>query len=137
MLVIKSSRIVFCDVDDTLVMWNWKDYSPDGVGLIGITDPNDNVTVAVLPHFRHIEMIKQFKARGHTIVVWSQGGWAWAESVVKTLGIEHMVDLVIDKPSWYIDDLPASAFMQNPTYLHPTDPSKDKSSWIKFQDDKD
>lgn len=130
MKVIKSHRTVFYDVDDTLVIWNWKEYDPEGKGLISITDPNDSVSVALLPHYRHIELMKQFKARGHTVVVWSQGGYAWAEAVVKALGIEYMVDVVMDKPTWYVDDLPAHAYMGNPTYLHPTDEEKDKRSFI-------
>jgi hypothetical protein len=41
----------------------------------------------------------------------------------------------MDKPNWYIDDLPASAFMHSPIYLHPTDSSKDKTGWSKFEDE--
>jgi hypothetical protein len=114
------------DVDDTLVIWDWKPFDPEGTNLVSIANPEANCSELVMPHDRHIQLIRQFKARGHTIVVWSQGGWAWAESVVKTLGIENLVDLVMDKPNWYIDDLPSEAFMRLPIYLHPTDPTKDK-----------
>src|SRR5665213_647067 len=107
MHVVKSSRLVMFDVDDTLVIWDWKAINPEGIGLISIVDPNDSVAVLVQPHNRHIELMKQFKARGHTVVVWSQGGHAWAEAVCKTLGIENMVDFVMDKPNWYVDDLHA------------------------------
>lgn len=130
MQVIKSSRIVMFDVDDTLVIWDWKSVNPDGNGLVYIRNPDGNCEELVMPHERHITLMRQFKARGHTVVVWSQGGHAWAESVCKVLGIESIVDIVMDKPSWYVDDLPSSAFMKSPIYLDPFDKAKDQTSWV-------
>lgn len=129
MKVIRSSRIVMFDVDDTLVIWDWRALNPDGIGLIKIG------TEHVLPHTRHIELMRQFKARGHTVVVWSQGGHEWAESVVKALGLEDQVDLVMDKPNWYVDDLHVSAWMRAPVYLHPYDPHKDKRWGTEDEED--
>ena len=126
MNVIRSSRIVMFDVDDTLVIWDWKAINPEGIGLMSIIDPNDSVSVLVQPHNRHIELMQQFKARGHTVVVWSQGGHAWAEAVCKALGIEVLVDFVMDKPNWYVDDLHASAWMKSPIFLDPFNPLKDQ-----------
>lgn len=136
MQVIKTHRVIFVDVDDTLVIWDWKEFDPEGKTLVSIENPEANCTELVMPHNRHVQLIRQFKARGHTIVVWSQGGWSWAESVVKTLGIENLVDFVMDKPNWYIDDLPAEAFMRLPIYLHPTDKTKDKRWGIPDEEDK-
>jgi len=133
--VIRSSRIVMIDVDDTLVIWDWKPFDPHGENLISIENPEAKCAELVMPHSRHIQLLRQFKARGHTVVVWSQGGFAWAESVVKALGIENLVDFVMDKPNWYIDDLPAEAFMRLPIYLHPTDPDKDKRWGIPENND--
>lgn len=135
MKVIQSSRIVYVDVDDTLVIWDWKAIDPDGNNLIAVKDKGSGHTEYVMPHNRHIALMKQFKARGHTVVVWSQGGWAWAESVVRTLKLENIVDVVIDKPNWYIDDLPASAYMARNIYLDPMNPLKDKSAWVVEEDD--
>ena len=135
MQVIDSSRIIMFDVDDTLVIWDWKDLNPDGIGLVSIENPDAKCSELVMPHNRHIQLLRQFKARGHTVVVWSQGGHAWAASVCRTLGIDHMVDLVMDKPSWYVDDLPCEAFMKLPIYLHPTNPLKDKRWGTKEEHD--
>jgi hypothetical protein len=44
------------------------------------------------------------RARGHVIVVWSQGGVDWARTVVDALDIKDSVDFVLAKPSWYADD---------------------------------
>ena len=135
MKVIKSHRIVFIDVDDTLVIWDWKDISPDGIGLITVSDPVSGFTQQLLPHERHINLLKQFKARGHTVVVWSQGGYSWADTVVKALGLEELVDVVMSKPDWYIDDIPAAAFMGKNVCLHPTDPTKDHGRYGHEEDD--
>ena len=126
MKVIKSTKIIYCDVDETLILWEWKDYTEDISKLVSIRDPDSGVEVYGLPHNRHIELLKQFKSRGHTVVVWSQGGAEWAERAVMTLEIDHLVDVVLAKPDWYIDDLHANAFMESPIYLDPMNPLKDK-----------
>jgi FMN phosphatase YigB (HAD superfamily) len=128
MKTIRATRSVFFDVDDTLVIWDWKSVNPEGKGLVTIKDPNSGVAELVHPHLRHIELMRQFKARGHTVFVWSQGGHEWAEATCKALGIENLVDFVLDKPNWYVDDLPVGAWMKSPIYLDVNDPSKD-SRW--------
>lgn len=128
MKVVRATRSVWFDVDDTLVIWDWKSINPEGIGLVYVVDPNSGVSERVMPHYRHIELMRQFKARGHTVMVWSQGGHEWAEAVCKTLGIEMLVDYVMDKPNWYVDDLHATAWMKAPIYLDPTDPTKDVRS---------
>ena len=131
MKTITASRLVTFDVDDTLVIWDWRSVDPEGKGLVQIKNPDGNCVETVLPHYRHIELLRQFKARGHTVIVWSQGGSAWAASVCKTLGIDSMVDYAMDKPNWYVDDLPSEAWMKSPIYLDPMDPKKDKRWGIK------
>lgn len=51
------------------------------------------------------------------MVVWSAGGWDWAEAVVKTLKLENFVDLVISKPTWTYDDLQPSEFIPKPQWM--------------------
>lgn len=51
-------------------------------------------------------------------MVWSAGGGDWAEAVVKALGIEEMVDIVMSKPSWYYDDKPCEDWMGKQIYLY-------------------
>lgn len=114
MKVIENDNIVCFDVDETLVMWSWPaEY--DGQTIVF-----DNFGMAenLLPHYKHIELLKQFKVRGQYVVVWSQGGYRWAEEVVKKLGIEQYVDEVRCKPKWYVDDLPSSAWMEKRTYMN-------------------
>lgn len=50
--------------------------------------------------------------------MWSAGGGEWAEAVVKALGLEKYVDLVMNKPSWYYDDKEAKDWMGKRIYLY-------------------
>lgn len=130
MIVLPCDQLVFFDVDDTLVVWSPTKEQLDKHG-IDIKCPGGYVlldgelvqsgpwTERFVPHRKHMEQLKKHKARGHTIVVWSAGGWDWAQVAVKALGLEPYVDLVISKPTWSYDDkkpeefMPASQWMED------------------------
>jgi hypothetical protein len=112
MQVLRCNQPTYFDVDDTLVKWGYAGLPVEG----SIAIECEGFVQHLVPHKKHIDQLKAHKARGHTIVVWSQGGDKWAEAVVKALNLEEYVDLVIEKPQWYYDDLPASAFMPKPIY---------------------
>jgi phosphoserine phosphatase len=107
MNTIENDNVVCFDVDDTLVMWS----IPTERAHEAITFDNFGYATELLPHLKHVELLKQFKVRGHYVVVWSQGGYQWAREVVKTLGIEKYVDSVMTKPKWIVDDLPPGAWL--------------------------
>lgn len=107
MIVIKSTPVVYFDVDNTLVSPGYSYLN--GMKLGGIYW---KINVP------HVKLIKEMKARGHTIVVWSAGGPKWAAQVVKKLKLQDHVDLVIEKPRWYFDDKPASEWMGQPDYIY-------------------
>lgn len=102
---IENDLIVVCDVDDTLVIWNNINWWSPGPGLVEFHDPLDSSRVYLKPHTSHINLLKKYKAQGYTIIVWSAGGYRWAESVVNTLGLQDIVDKRMSKPLKYIDDL--------------------------------
>ena len=106
MQVVENENMVCFDVDDTLVMWN---IPPGREGECTLFN-NFGFAEWLLPHKPHIELLKSFKVRGQFVVVWSQGGYQWAREVVKHLGLEEYVDLVMSKPKWIVDDLPPSAW---------------------------
>ena len=108
MKVYKSDQAAYFDVDDTLVIWQ---YPPNTDETKLVEFKNGEFSQYLLPHQKHIEVLKEFKIRGQMVVVWSQGGHAWAETVVRTLGLEPYVDLVLCKPKWYFDDLPCEEWM--------------------------
>jgi len=94
---------VFFDVDDTLVMWRPAlphekrvQFGPD---------------IYAVPSEAHIYKLKEHHARGHIIVVWSQGGGEWASRVVKALGLDKYVMITASKPAWFYDDKSADYFM--------------------------
>lgn len=130
MKTIRCNQPVFCDVDDTLIMWNLA--PPDHPDSIPITCPYTRNRVVtdkdepfgeeqesevqswteyVVPNKEQVEQLKRHKVRGHTVIVWSAGGYEWAEVAVKALGLEKYVDVVMEKPHWVYDDLPSHEFM--------------------------
>jgi hydroxymethylpyrimidine pyrophosphatase-like HAD family hydrolase len=131
MLKIGGDVWVFCDIDDTLVMWNATNQELDERGVL-VTCPGSLVSVdpdtgeslyspewteRLLPHRKHIEQLKKHKMRGHTIVVWSAGGVDWAYAAANALGLAGIVDLAIGKPAYYYDDLLPDQFMGKRYYF--------------------
>lgn len=125
MQVIDNDKIVFCDIDDTLVLWPEnhpdkfpnKSFSQPFDVSVEFLDPYDNSINNLVPYQKHIDLLKKYKGRGYFIIVWSAGGVKWAESVVKTLGLKDYVDLVMTKSLKYIDDLDASKILGERIYL--------------------
>lgn len=115
MKTIENEMIVMVDVDDTLLMW--KDHTQPGDNKIAVTDPYDNATVFLVPHQKHIDQIRKWHGRGFSVIVWSAGGVQWAKAAVAALKLEPYVDLVMTKPSKFVDDLPANQILGTPVYL--------------------
>jgi len=112
MKTIDSEHVVMVDVDNTLVLWD-KEHKKKPIDFNNgyytgkkkeFIDPYTNDRLYLTPHQVHIRLLRQYKGRGFTIIVWSMAGVKWAESVVKTLGIDDIVDYVMTKPSKHLDD---------------------------------
>lgn len=102
-VIVRNGRVATFDCDETLVTL---EPQPDGTRKIkGIKE--------------HIELLKDFAHRDFFIVVWSDGGYAWAEEVVKTLQLENFVDLIMEKPIWYVDDKEATDWVMKRVYKLP------------------
>lgn len=109
MQVIHSTKIAYFDADQTLVFSESElKNHPQRSTLGGVRFIN---SVAWYLDSRHYSLLREFKARGFTIVVWSAGGSEWAEKVVRSFNLTSYVDLVIGKPDFFIDDKPAAGFM--------------------------
>lgn len=129
MKVIEGDNIYYYDCDDTLVMWDniYKKYEEDGVtptNAIQCIAPYSTMIFELVPHDQHIHHLKESSKHGVTIIVWSAGGYQWAEEVVKKLGLEDYVDAVMSKPSKYIDDLNCKEFMGERIYKHMKKPNE-------------
>lgn len=105
MYKLNGNLIVYCDVDNTLVLFGL----PDDENTIVLFE--NQIECRIRPNKKIIEKLKEHKLRGHTVVVWSQGGVDWAETVVKQLNLQSVVDVVMTKPTWFIDDLSSNEFM--------------------------
>lgn len=98
---VKDGNVYASDVDDTLVMWADPNKFPGRT--ITITTNGFSEKAAVNEYA--LEHLKKMKRRGYSVVVWSAGGSDWAESVVKALGIEGYVDVVMPKIDDHLDDV--------------------------------
>lgn len=106
------------DCDDTLVEWVWDKVKLEKVQdqLVEFNTPSSHQAelgnkLALFPIQDSINLLKAEKASGSTIVVWSAGGWQWAAEVVRGLGLESQVDLIMSKPIGYVDDLASDKWM--------------------------
>lgn len=114
MKVIKNEMIAAFDVDDTLVLWDHPDKEVKGKHF---KDPHDGMLHLLVPHRKHIKLLKDFKSRGYTVIVWSGGGHEWAKTVIDTLGLEDHVDFCMTKVTKFIDDLQAQEVLGSRIYL--------------------
>lgn len=96
MKILQSSKLTAFDVDETLIISVPKGNVDDECFMLGGTWWR--------PHHRHIHQLKAHSARDHTILVWSAGGDAWAERVIRHLDLVDYVDYLVDKPLWAYDD---------------------------------
>lgn len=115
MIVMPERKTVYFDIDDTLVASSAESIFPDNSREVNFRNRR------FLVHSKHCELMKDFKARGHIVVVWSAGGSEWAEQVILALKLQSYVDLIITKPDWYVDDKPSSDWLgeDRRTYLSP------------------
>lgn len=100
MQVIDKIQTIMVDVDGTLVTRK----KPDDFTL-PIEFNNYGVIEYLYPIAEHVNLIIKNKNKGCFIVVWSQNGHAWCVEVLTKLGLTDCVDLVMTKPSIYVDDL--------------------------------
>jgi predicted phosphatase len=108
MKTIDNDVVWVVDIDDTLLLWDIQDVT---VPYTRFTEPHLGNYIRVHVNVNNIRLMKEKKKRGATIILWSQGGYEYAEVVAKALDITKYVDYVMTKPVGVIDDLEASAWM--------------------------
>lgn len=116
MKTIENEQCIYFDVDDTLVMWG---KITEGQKAIHVTCPYDKSQETLRPHPGHIKVLKDRKARGAHITVWSHAGYRWAEAVVRALGLTEYVDVCATKPCMYVDDKQAHEILGERLYIDP------------------
>lgn len=113
MKILEGETVVMCDIDDTILMWD----NSDSDHRIKTICPYSGDIRYLRPHNRHIELLKQYKARGFTIVFWSAAGYLWAKEAVNVLGLNDIADLIMTKPMKYLDDLQANEVLGARVYI--------------------
>ncbi len=108
MFVLNDKPTVFFDVDSTLV-FTAQEY-PGDLSTARKTWFGDRMFYI---HHPHIECLLDFQARGHNIIVWSQGGSAWARAVVEQLDLCDVVTACLTKPNWVFDDKPVAEWLND------------------------
>jgi predicted HAD superfamily phosphohydrolase YqeG len=82
-----QGRVIYVDVDDTLV----RSYGTKRIPMPQV-----------------IARVRELKAAGATLYLWSTGGAAYCESTARELGITACFDGFLPKPHVYIDDQPVA-----------------------------
>lgn len=118
MLEINNEQICMFDVDDTLIIWD-RECNHPGDGRVSIENPYTKHVVYLRPHEGHIRLMKEMRARGRYIGVWSGSGVGWAKAVIAALDLAEYVHLVQTKPIAYVDDLKSDYWLNNHIYLKP------------------
>lgn len=116
MITIKNERIIFCDIDGTLIMHD----KPLNALTTDIVLINDTVTDGPIHVWRNnpmIRLVQEEAARGAYIIAWSRGGFKWATDVLMALGLSSKVDQVITKPFAYFDDCEIQTWMKDRVYI--------------------
>lgn len=118
MRIIRNEKTVFCDIDETLIHHIQQ-------SLIGhkdeilVPDTIRGGNIKVLKNNNNIRLLEEEHFRGSHIVVWSRGGWQWAEAVINALDLASKVDDIMTKPLVYIDDKDVSEWLPYRIYLKP------------------
>lgn len=98
-----KERVVYIDVDDTIILWEPEKYHYDSDEIVLIRGFNREFPF--LPHKRNIEFVQKLKLQGYGVVVWSAAGANWASTVIDKLGLQDLPDVILSKPELAVDDL--------------------------------
>lgn len=115
-MLIKSEQLRMFDVDGTLV------YEPTyvlGESNIDVYDVISGKMITRAINLAMVRLLIEEHHRGSYIVVWSRGGWEWAQAVITALDLTHEVRLIMSKPMVYFDDQDVSAWMKDRVFIEP------------------
>lgn len=127
MRILNGDNNLCVDVDDTLVSWDkiGTENHPPHESCERVTIEHEGVSAQYWAFHNNIQSLRTHHQKGHNVIVWSGSGYEWAQSVVRALGIEDHVDLIMCKPRWLLDDMKPGEFMPTP-YWGAGDPGKAK-----------
>ncbi len=131
MKVIENENVVMVDVDDTLVMHVKPPYDLESK-QVKVQDPlNPLATIEMVVNEPMVRLVREEAHRGTTVVVWSRGGYEWAQNVVVALKLTEVIDYVMSKPTAYFDDKPVEEWLKYRVYLKPETIYKNRTINLK------
>lgn len=95
---LSDQQLTIYDVDETLIS-----HFPR-LNSRQFTYTHNKVTHTVYAMEDNIKLLYELRACGYQIAVWSLSGAEHAERMVKLLGLENVVELILPKPKLYVDD---------------------------------
>lgn len=101
-MTIPNDKIVFCDIDDTLIKESVNPHEPEVIlNFYGKEVVRDVI-------WSHYEFVRSLFERGYFIIFQSGNGYQWAEEVVNKLKLvgDNQIGqyLIMTKATKYIDD---------------------------------
>lgn len=124
MQIINNEYVTLWDIDDTLVMHDNDLYQNSH--KVWVKDPVEGDYIELRKNSSMIRLMKEEKARGSHVIVWSRGGHQWAKNVIEALKLEKYVDQVMSKPLAYFDDKPVEEWLKYRVWLSPNVSYKNK-----------
>jgi hypothetical protein len=125
--VIANERVIFCDIDDTLVV-HGNDKNNESFTYVQVPDRVMGGKLKLRVNESMVRLVREEISRGSQIFFWSRGGFQWASDVVTALGFDHPLlkaDLyVLTKPFAYFDDTDCSQWLKDRVYIGPDVPYK-------------
>ena len=109
MKIYNSPLSVWFDWDETLCAWK----SPEKI------NPESHIQVLVFTGISHynfilykkvVDQLIRHKERGHFVVIHTQTNVDTVENIVKAVGLDKYIDVIINKPSWIYDDSPPNTW---------------------------
>lgn len=95
---LSDQQLVIFDVDETIISHFPRPNSRSWEYF------NNKVKHTVWAMEDNIKLLYELRACDYQVAVWSLSGSLHAERMVKLLGLEDVVDLIIPKPKLYVDD---------------------------------
>ena len=121
--VIRNRTVRPFDIDGTMIVPPLELLSPMNVRIL---DPvNADHYINMRKNEAMIRLMREEKHRGSYILVWSRGGYEWAEAVIKALDLYDIVDIIMDKPMAYFDDQDVSTWLKDRVFIGPDEKYKE------------
>jgi predicted phosphatase len=118
MVIIKNENVDPFDVDGCLVIHQAASLIPESE-KIEVYDAVTKNLVIVRINRPMVRLLRESASRGSFVIVWSRGGYQWAADVVKALGLQDYVNLVMSKPLAYFDDMPVEKWLPHRVFIEP------------------